>query len=175
MAFFSDGQNRIRLLILYTVKCFRTPVTREQVFTALSAADGADYFTVCDVIAGLEDEQYLLSVPVRGQQLLCITEKGEELSGAFEVEIARSVRDEITGETDRMREEVRRLNSVTADARPLPDGTWELTFSIRDKDSAVFSMTVRMPDAASAARAERKWLREADDMYLDTYKRLIEG
>lgn len=174
MAFFSEGQNRVKLLILYTINSFRTPVSREQIFTVLSAVDSTDYFTVCGLAAELEDEQYMLSVPVRNQQLLFLTEKGVRLCETFEREIARSVRDEVVGLTDEMRESIRRQNCVTADAKPMPDGAWELTFALIEKDSVVFEMTVRLPDAASAQKAERKWLKEADEIYLGIYKGLME-
>lgn len=173
MAFFSEGQNRAKLTVLYTLRCFRTPATREQIYTAFSAVDGTDYFTVCGLLSELEDEQYLLSVPVRGRQLICLTQKGLSICDTFETEIARSVRDELIGVTDEQREEVRRANCVTADAKPLPDGAWEMTFSIIEKDTVLFEMTVRTPDAASAAGAQRKWLNEADEIYPEIYARLI--
>lgn len=174
MAFFSEGQNRVKLLLLYVIKCFRVPVTREQIFTALSVADDTDYFTVCGLLSELEDEQYMLSVPVRGRQLHYITQKGVSLCEAFEVEIARSVRDEIIGIADRDRESIRRMNCVTADAQPRPDGSWELTLSLVEKDSVVFDMKLRMPDAPSAAAAERKWLKDADSVYLGILTQLME-
>lgn len=174
MAFFSEGQNRVKLLILYIIKCFRTPVTREQIFTVFSAADGTDYFTVCELAAELEKEQYMLSVPVKNQQLLYLTEKGVSLTDTFEHEIARSVRDEVKGLADESRDEVRRRNCVTADAAQKPDGSWVMDFSLIEKDSVVFEMTLRFPDAASAAKAERKWLGNADGIYLDVLRELTE-
>ena len=174
MAFFPDGQNRVKLLILYVIRCFRTPVTREQIYTVLSRVDDTDYFTVCGLSAELEEEQYMLSVPVKERQLNCLTDKGARLCETFEREIARSVRDEIIGLTDESREAVRRENCVTADARPLPDGAWMLPFSLIENESAVFEMTIRMPDSASAANAERKWLGEADEIYLGLFRKLAE-
>lgn len=174
MAFFSEGQNRVKLLMIYIVGCFHTPVTREQLFTVFSAVDRTDYFTVCQLAAELEDEQYMLSVPVKNQQLLFLTEKGMRLIETFEHEIARSVRDEVRGLADETREEVRRRNCVTADVRPGPDGSWMMDFSLIEKDSVIFEMRMRFPDAASAQRAERKWLGKADEIYLDIYRSLAE-
>ncbi|MBO4384409.1 MAG: DUF4364 family protein [Clostridia bacterium] len=174
MAFFSDGDNRVKLYILYIVKCFRTAVTREQVFTVLSEVDGTDYFKVCGLAAELEREQYLLSVPSKLSQLVYLTEKGIKLSETFDKEIPKSVRDEIVGLTDERRAEVRRQNSVSADAEPKPDGSWELELALIEKGGVTFEMKLRMPDAASAAAAERKWLNEADGIYLGILERLNE-
>lgn len=174
MAFFSEGQNGVKLLLLYTIGCFRTPVTREQIFTVFSAADGTDYFTVCELLAELEDEQYMLSVPVKNQQLVYLTEKGVKLVETFEHELKRSVRDEIKGLADESRDEIRRRNCVTADAARKPDGSWVLDLSLIEKDSVIFGMDLRLPDAASAAKAERRWLGNADAIYLEVLRRLTE-
>lgn len=174
MAFFSDGQNRLKLYLLFALKCFRTPVTREQLFAVLGAVDPADYFSVCSLAGELEEEQYLISVPVKERQLLYLTEKGEKLVSAFGAEIARSVRDEIVGLTDEARESVRRENCITAEAQPRPDGTWELTLALIDGEGELFSMTLRMPDAPSASNARRKWLAEAGNIYAGLFMELAE-
>ena len=174
MAFFSDGQNRVKLYLLYIIKVFRVPVSREQVFTAFSAADGTDFFTVCSLLDELEQEQFIVSVPVREQQLLYPTEKGIRLVDTFAHEIARSTRDELNGYIEEKREAVRNENCITADTRPQPDGSWRLFLTIIEKDSAVFGLELRLPDAATTERARRAWLKNADEIYLDTLKRLTE-
>lgn len=172
MAFFSPGGNRVKLYILYIIKCFRTAVTREQVFTVLTEVDGTDYFTVCELAAELEREQYLLTVPSKLSQLMYLTEKGMKLSETFDREIPKSVRDEISGLADERRAEVRRENSVSADAEPRPDGSWDLSLALIEREGVVFEMKLRMPDAASAANAERKWLNEADGIYINVLESL---
>ncbi|MCR5808252.1 MAG: DUF4364 family protein [Clostridiales bacterium] len=172
MAFFTEGNGRAKLLILYILEKFRTPVTREQLYTAMAAVDSTGFFEMSEMTAELEQEQYLLAVPVRQQQLLFITEKGSELCAAFEREIARSVRDEVIGYADEHRDEVRRSNCIVADARPLADGTWMLTLSMLEKDSVLFEIDLRLPDAHMARLAQRHWMSEADSIYLDLLSRL---
>lgn len=172
MAFFSDGDNRVKLYILYIIKSFRTAVTREQVFTVLTEVDGTDYFTMCGLAAELEREQYLLSVPSKLSQLVYLTEKGITLSETFDREIPKSVRDEITGLADEKRAQVRRQNSVSADAEPRPDGSWDLSLALIEKEGVVFEMKLRMPDAPSAANAERNWLNGADGIYMNVLESL---
>ena len=172
MAFFTEGQGRVKLLMLYIIDKFRTPVTREQLYTAMVTVDSTGFFEMSELLAELEQEQYVLAVPVRQQQLLFLTEKGVKLVSAFERELARSVRDEVTGYADEHREAVRMSNCVVSDALPRPDGTWNLTLSLLEKDGVLFEITLRMPDSASTFAAQQRWAKEADSIYLDLLTRL---
>lgn len=172
MAFFSEGQGRVKLLMLYIIDRFRTPITKEQLYTAMVTADDTGFFEMSELLAELEQEQYILAVPVRQQQLLYLTEKGMRLTREFEREIARSVRDEVAGYADEHREELRRKNCVVSDALPQPDGSWRLTLSMLEMNDVRFEISLLMPDSASTFRAQQHWAREADSIYLDLLTRL---
>ena len=174
MAFFTGGQGKVKLLMLYIIERFRTPITKEQLYTAMVTADGTGFFEMSELLAQLEQEKYVLSVPVRQQQLLYITEKGARLIAAFEREIARSVRDEVMGYADEHRDEIKRENCVVFDAIPQPDGSFRLELSILEKDRAIFEIVLYAPDPAFANRVRENWLRDADSVYLDTLTRLSE-
>ena len=172
MAFFTGGQGKVKLLMLYIIERFRTPITKEQLYTAMVTVDKTGFFEMSELLSELEQEQYVLSVPVRQQQLLYITEKGSRLLAAFEREIARSVRDEVTGYADEHREEAKRSNCVVFDAVPQPDGSYRLELSILEKDRVLFEIDLDAPDPASANRVRENWLKDADGVYIDTLKRL---
>ena len=84
MAFFSGGQGMVKLLMLYIIERFRTPITREQLYTAMVNVDDTGFFEMSELLAELERDRYLLTAPVRQQQLLFLTEKGAALVKAFE-------------------------------------------------------------------------------------------
>lgn len=175
MAFFPEGQGRVKLLMLYIIKRFRTPVSREQVFTAMAEADDTGFFEMSELMAQLEQEQYVVAVPARDQHLLYLTQKGEELVLAFERELPRSVRDEMIGYTDEHREEIRRANCVYCDALPKPDGSWVVKLALLEREGTVFEMDLRVPDAKTANRARENWVGSADSIYIDILTRLTEG
>lgn len=172
MAFFPEGQGRVKLLMLYIIKKFRTPVSREQVFTAMAEADDTGFFEMSELMAQLEQEQYVVAVPARDQHLLYLTQKGEELVLAFERELPRSVRDEMIGYTDEHRDEVRLANNVFCDALPKPDGSWEVQLALLENGATLFEIDLHVPDAKTANRARENWLKNADGIYLETYLKL---
>lgn len=172
MAFFPEGQGRVKLLMLYIIKRFRTPISREQLYTALAAVDGATFFEACQLIAELEKEMYLIAVPARDQHLLYLTNRGEELVETFEMELPRSVRDEMIGYADEHREQVRRANNIFCDALPKADGSWEVQLALLENGATLFEIDLRVPDAKTANRARENWLKDTDGIYFETLTRL---
>ena len=172
MAFFPEGQGRVKLLMLYIIKKFRTPISREQLFTAMVNVDDTGFFEMSELCGELEQEMYVIAVPARDQHLLYLTERGEELVKTFERELPRSVRDEMTGYADEHREEVRRSNCVYSDALPQADGSWKLSLAILENENVLFEINLHMPDSHSTYIAQRNWYREADSIYIDLLTRL---
>lgn len=172
MAFFPEGQGRVKLLMLYIIKKFRTPVSREQVYTAMVRVDDTGFFEMSELLAQLEAEMYVLAVPARDQHLLYLTERGEELVETFEREIPRSVRDEVEGYADENRESVKRSNCIFCDALPRPDGSWMVDLALLENGAAVFELKLRVPDSRTANRVRENWLKNADGIYLESYLKL---
>ncbi|MBQ3849589.1 MAG: DUF4364 family protein [Clostridia bacterium] len=172
MAFFPEGQGRLKLLILYTIKKFRTPISREQLCTAIATVDDADFFDVSQLVAELEQEMYIIAVPARDQHLLYLTPKGEEMVTTFECEIPKSARDEVAGYADDNRERIKRSNCVFCDSLPKPDGSWILTLALLEREGTMFEMKIHMPDAKLTNTAMDVWLNDAENVYTQILKRL---
>lgn len=172
MAFFPEGRGRVKLLMLYIIKKFRTPISREQLYTAMVNADDTGFFEMSELCGELEQEMYVIAVPARDQHLLYLTERGEELVSAFEMELPRSVRDEMAGYADDHRDEIRRSNCIVSDALPQADGSWKLSLAILENENVLFEINLRMPDSHSTYAAQKIWYEQADDIYIDLLKKL---
>ena len=172
MAFFSGGEDRVKLIILYILKAFRTPITWEQLYTALAYQDGPGFFEAGRLYNELAAEGFIVSVPAKGQQLLSLTEKGETACSLFANEIAKSVRDSAEAYAEANREAFKRANCVVSDAKPLPGGAWQLTLALLDNGGSLFEMNMRMPDAAYARRASRYWTEHSEELYMYLLKEM---
>ncbi len=172
MAFFSGGDDRTKLITLYVLKAFRTPITWEQLYTALAYQDAPGYFETGELYNGLAADGYLVSVPAKGQQLVSLTEKGAAAVDLFSDEIPKSVRESIDAFAEERRDEFKRRNCVVADAVPLPGGAWQLTLALLDNGGSLFEMDLRMPTAAYANRARSYWAENAEKLYMELMTRL---
>lgn len=174
MAFFSGGDDRIKLITLYILKAFRTPITWEQLYTALAYQNAPGFFETGELYNELAAEGYIVCVPAKGQQLVSLTEKGSKVCELFADEIARSVRDSVEAFADEKREEYKRANCVVADSVPLPGGAWQLTLALLDNGGELFEMNMRMPAAEYANRARAYWAQNAESLYMELMTRLTE-
>lgn len=175
MAFFSGGSNRIKLITLYVLKAFRTPITWEQLYTALAYLDGPGYFEMGEMYNELAAEGYIVVVPAKGQQLVSLTEKGASTCELFQNEIAKSVRDAASALADEKRDEYKRSNCVVSDATPRPSGAWDLTMALLDNEGELFDMHIRMPNANYAYRAQQFWAQHAEEFYMRLMTELTES
>jgi|GEM_PF-277338 len=172
MAFFSGGSDRAKLIALYVLKEFRTPITWEQLYTALAYQDGPGFFEMGEFYNELVAGGYIVPVPAKGQQLLSLTEKGAAACDLFQNEIARSVRDSVAAFADERREEFKRRNCVVSDAHPLPSGAWALELALLDNEGSLFELNMRMPDAPYAYRAQQYWAQNAERLYMELLQKL---
>ncbi len=63
MAFFSNGEDKLKLMILFTLECAEMPLSREQIATVMSENGVENYFDVCEHIIDLEANGCIASVP----------------------------------------------------------------------------------------------------------------
>ncbi len=165
MAFFSGGNDRIKLMTLYVLRAFRTPVAWEQLYTALSENGEPRFFELGEIYTELAAEGYLVSVPAGGRQLVQLTEKGRSTCELFMNELAKSQRDAIDAYAEEHREAFRRSNSVVARLDPLPSGGYEAVLSLLDATGALAEVKLRLPTSEYASRARQNWLDNAESLY----------
>ena len=172
MAFFSSGDNRIKLMTLYILKSFRTPITWEQLYTCMAFHDGPEYFAMGELYTELSAEGYIVAVPAKGQQLISLTQKGAVTCDLFSSELAKSTRESIIEYADEKRQDFKKANSLVSDATPLPSGAWDLSLSLLDTEGTLFELRMRMPSADYAYRAQQYWAENSDSLYLELMKKL---
>ena len=52
--FFSNGEDKLKLMILFTLECAEMPLSREQIATVMSENGVENYFDVCEHIIDLK-------------------------------------------------------------------------------------------------------------------------
>ena len=73
MAFFSNGEDKLKLMILFTLECAEMPLSREQIATVMSENGVENYFDVCEHIIDLEANGCIASVPTFKMQMIVMT------------------------------------------------------------------------------------------------------
>ena len=111
MAFFSNGEDKLKLMILFTLECAEMPLSREQIATVMSENGVENYFDVCEHIIDLEANGCIASVPTFKMQMIVMTPRGEEIMNLFGKNLPKSLRESIEGFVGRNKDEFPRALS----------------------------------------------------------------
>lgn len=173
MAFFTDGEDRRKLLILYILKRSGIPLSREQLVLVLASNGGENYFDISARMLELEQNGYIATVPAYKLQLTVLTARGEEVVSLFDRNLPRSVRDTLDACIEAHRGEFHRENTSRVITTPLPDGGFDTTFALVEGGEAIFELRVKLPSAKYAQLAERNWDGLSEEIYLSTLMKLV--
>lgn len=174
MAFFSNGDDRTKLMLLFILKQYGFSMSREQLSTIMADHGADNYFDVNDKLLSLEKDGFVAAVPVHGFQMLAITARGEELIGLFEQNLPMSLRSALSGYIEEHRDEFKRANTSRITVVPLAGGGYGAKFTLIERSDVLFEVSLKLPDAAYMRAAERNWERIAGELYLSTLRRLTE-
>ena len=147
MAFFSNGEDKLKLMILFTLECAEMPLSREQIATVMSENGVENYFDVCEHIIDLEANGCIASVPTFKMQMIVMTPRGEEIMNLFGKNLPKSLRESIEGFVGSNKDEFRRENTSRIITTPLPDGGFDATFALVENGDAIFEIRIKLPNA----------------------------
>lgn len=156
MAFFSNGEDKLKLMILFTLECAEMPLSREQIATVMSENGVENYFDVCEHIIDLEANGCIASVPTFKMQMIVMTPRGEEIMNLFGKNLPKSLRESIEGFVGSNKDEFRRENTSRIITTPLPDGGFDATFALVENGDAIFEIRIKLPNAEYTRLAEKK-------------------
>ena len=157
MAFFSNGEDKLKLMILFTLECAEMPLSREQIATVMSENGVENYFDVCEHIIDLEANGCIASVPTFKMQMIVMTPRGEEIMNLFGKNLPKSLRE----------------NTSRIITTPLPDGGFDATFALVENGDAIFEIRIKLPNAEYTRLAEKNWEAQNQKIYIDTLLALV--
>lgn len=136
----------IRLIILYTLKCFKISMSEGDLQEAISWNEILDYFTMIDFLLDMEKMGLVSTVTVEGIVRYDITKKGHETLDMFKDKIPRSIRDKIYDLAQKALSKIERGREIITDIVPVDEkkflakcGVYE--FGVPLMELSVFSGT----------------------------------
>lgn len=172
MAYFSSGDDRDKLMILYSLRCCGMPVSREQLVTIMAENGAENYFDISERLVELEQNGYIASVPTYLLQMIVLTSRGEEALTLFEKNLPKSLRAALENYIDSHLRDFHRENTSRTISTPLPDGGFDTTFALVENGDAIFEVRLKLPSIRYARIAERNWDSISEELYLSTLLRL---
>ena len=168
MSFFSNGGDKEKLMILYTLKKALIPLSREQITEVMSEHGLENYIAIAQHITELEETACLATVPMYRLQTAVLTKRGEEVVNLFSGMLPKSLRESIDSFLEAHSDEFRRENSSQVETRSLTDGNFTTSLALVENGDAFFEIRIKLPAAKYTRIAERQWEKLNKKLYMDT-------
>lgn len=168
MAFFSTGEDRSKLSVLYILHLAGIPLSREQIATVMFEQGFENYIELSQQFIELENSACIASIPTYSIQTIVLTRRGEEIINLFEKNLPKSLRDSIQSFLSAHLDGFRRENTAQMESEYHSEGRFTTRLSLVENGEPFFEIKIKLPSARYTRIAERRWNEINKDLYLNT-------
>lgn len=151
---------QIRILLCYLIRTVAQPLSRQELESALLEQQLVNYFELAAGLADLEQQKLVRLEKGRYH----ITPEGRKVADLLLTDLPRSVREQAVQAAVLAQQYARKAAENQALVRRTPDG-WQLDCRIQEMDREVFSLSLLMPDQATAEAARDAFVHKGGDFY----------
>lgn len=173
MAYFSQGDGRKKLMLLYFLQQVDLALTRNQLYTIFAEQNWMDYFDFQSNLAELCEDAFVAVVPFSMGEGYRITQYGEETLRLFQGELPHSVLEKLSSYALQNRALLVSKAQFSSTQTQLPDGGALAVLRLMDKTSHILDITLQLPNAQLANEACAQWPAEAEALYQEIIRRLF--
>ncbi len=170
--FLDDVQ--IRLIILYTLKCFKVSMSEGDLQKSLVWNDIIDYFTMVDFLLDMKKIGLVTIVIVEGTERYDITEKGKETLGMFRDKIPMSIRDKIYNMADKALSEMERGREIIADIQPIDEKKYLAKCGIYEFGVPLIELSIYAGSRKHAEEIAKRFEKTSGSLYKIILENIIE-
>lgn len=151
----------IRILLCYLLAQAGTPLSRQEIETALLGEELVNYFELANSLSELCEQGFLSEREGR----YAVLPEGEEIARMLADDVPRSVRESAVRAALAARQFTYRAAQHHAEIVPAEGQGYLVRCGLRDLESDVFSFTLYVPDRLTAQMTRDKFIENGDDIY----------
>ncbi|NLB80406.1 MAG: DUF4364 family protein [Clostridiaceae bacterium] len=171
--YFDDVQ--IRLIILYTLKSFKTTMSEENFQDVLVFSGILDYFTLMDFVLDMEKMGLINSVTVDGKKCYDITNKGEELVALFNDRIPLTVREDIFDTGEQTLKNINREHEIVTDIVAVDVRKFLAKCGIYEMGTPLLELNIFAGSRENAEEIVNRFKKDAAALYKTILEQIVEG
>lgn len=165
---------QIRLIILYTLKCFKISMTEGNLHEALVWNDILDYFTMMDFLLDMQNLGMVSTVTIEGTLRYDITKKGHETLEMFKDRIPKSIRDKIYDLAEEELYKLERGREIVADIQPIDEKKFLAKCGIYEFGMPLMELSIFAGTRKHAAEITKKFEENAATLYKSILDTIVE-
>lgn len=163
-----------RLVILYTLKCFKISMSEGDLHKALVWSEILDYFTMMDFLLDTQKLGFVSTVTIEGTLRYDITKKGHETLEMFYDKIPKSIRDRIYDLAEKELYKVARGREIVADIEPLDERKFLAKCGVYEFGVPLMELRIFAGTRKNALEITKKFEENAATLYKNILDTIVE-
>lgn len=165
---------QIRLIILYTLKCFKISMTEGKLHETLVWNDVLDYFTMMNFLIDMQKQGLVSTVTIEGVLRYDITKKGHETLEMFRDRIPKSIRDKVYDLAEAELYKMERGREIVADIEPIDERKFMAKCGIYEFGVPLMELSIFAGTRKNATEITKKFEENAATLYKNILDTIVE-
>ncbi|MCC8029909.1 MAG: DUF4364 family protein [Lachnospiraceae bacterium] len=161
----ADLNTMYRVIILYMLSRLEFPLTNTQITNFILEKEYTDYFTVQQAISDLLSSGLITAESTHNNTRYRITEEGHETLQFFPDKISDEIKEDIRIHFKEHHYELKQETAVYADYYKAAGGGYQVHCHIRNLDSPVLDLSLRVQTKEQARVVCANWEKENIEVY----------
>lgn len=159
------SRSEIKLLVCYLLSGIDETITRAQLCEIALDKGLANYFEINQAISDLIAVGSVTSDFIDCEEYLSVTERGRSSAKTLESQLPKSVREKAINAAIKMLTLARSKRENTVEVEKLPDGGYNVTFSVSDPKAQLMRLTVFVADEMQVETVKNNFYEDPVKLY----------
>jgi len=173
MPFFTHGETRDKLILLYILSKADAPLTHDQIYRVVDRTDSMTYFAFEAVLPELEQDGHVAVFVRPYGECYGLTQSGQEALSLFADSLPLSLRQKLDSTVSETKSVVLREMQTTSRISGNEKDGYQLELLVLNGEETVFGLTLAVASEEAALTMRSRWARESEALYDLVWKRLF--
>lgn len=147
-----DDKIDVKLITLFIIENFKTPVPNSFIVDTLMLEPFVNYFDLQQQMAELEEEEFVTYYIENNDRFYSITQKGQEALEFFVVRIPKTVRERLLRAIKIKVKDLKNALSIKAEYEKVNDIEYSVTLGISEGNFDMFRLSISVGDEVMAKK-----------------------
>ena len=165
MPFFSHGEAKYKLILLYIINHCQTTPTRDQLYRTAILNSSMEYFAFEQALHELEEDRMIVSIQESYSECFGLTDSGREALSMFEKSVPADERLKLDNYLEDNRDVFAHEREITSRISGNQDGSTLLEMMINERGDPIFSISVSVSSKEQAMEMRSHWESKSETIY----------
>ncbi len=165
MPFFTHGDTKNKLILLYILASAKTPLTHDQMYRVVDRTDSMSFFSFETILPELESDGFLASFVRPFGDCYGLTDHGMESVELFKESIPTSTRERIDKVVKESEFDFLRETQTTSRLSGNEEGGYSLELLVLNGEQTVFGITLSVASKEAALIMRSNWESKSGELY----------